>query len=455
MKDKINHKKSNTMKILVTGLTTLHWGRMEFGNAGNYYISAPFFHEIYRVFPEAEITTTLQFSDEFVRANKLNTLPMESYYGWRDDDADLDAALKEYAIASIYNETGKLTDETTYIAEVCKSDLVLFWHGDMWGDNADANGKDRFFVDILKLRTAQLLGKKTVMMASSPGPVTKPKTLKLAKIAYNQLDAAINRESLSKKILNDEGFDVSKTYNYVCPAFLYSKNYYTESVDVDELYAAAAIPQSSERKNIGVIPATYSVSGSSFDQWTWNDKDFESFVKLIEYIINKKKDNVILMPHAYGFEFTPKFKRIHWRDYKMICQIYDILKRRGNINMDRLFRLDMILYPWESHAFLGGLDMLVSGRVHGSVGALSQCVPTMAISYKNGPLAHKMYAFFENVDMDKYVVPSDISNFTILFDKIYSKIPEIRQKLTEKVPEARARAQAGFDALKKIWEKNK
>jgi len=452
MKEKIKCEKNNNMKILVTGLTTLHWGRMEFGNAGNYYISPPFFNELHRVFPEAEITTTLQFSDEFVRANKLTTLPLESYYAWRDNDEDLNAALKEYAIASIYNETGKLTDETIYIAEVCKSDLVLFWHGDMWGDNADANGKDRFFVDLLKLRTAQLLGKKTVMIASSPGPVTKPKTLELTKVAYSQLNAVINRESYSKKILSDAGFDVSKTSNYVCPAFLYSKAYYPVNVDVLELYTAAAIPRSSERKNIGVIPATYSVSGSSFDQWTWNDKDFESFVELIEHIINTKDDNVILLPHAYGFEFTPEFKRIHWRDYKMICQIYDLLKRRGNINMKRLFRLDSILYPWESHAFLGGLDMLVSGRVHGSVGALSQCVPTMAISYKNGPLAHKMFAFFENVDMVKYVVPSDIADFTNLFNKFYDDISEIRKKLAVEVPEARARAQAGFDELKNVWE---
>lgn len=30
------------MKVFVIGQCTLHWGRMEFGNIGNYYIVEPF-----------------------------------------------------------------------------------------------------------------------------------------------------------------------------------------------------------------------------------------------------------------------------------------------------------------------------------------------------------------------------------------------------------------------------
>ena len=41
--------------IFVIGQCTLHWGRMEFGNIGNYYVTEPFFRELHRVFPEAHI----------------------------------------------------------------------------------------------------------------------------------------------------------------------------------------------------------------------------------------------------------------------------------------------------------------------------------------------------------------------------------------------------------------
>jgi colanic acid/amylovoran biosynthesis protein len=46
------------MTIFVIGQCTIHWGRMEFGNIGNYYIAEPLFRELHRVFPEATIKTT-------------------------------------------------------------------------------------------------------------------------------------------------------------------------------------------------------------------------------------------------------------------------------------------------------------------------------------------------------------------------------------------------------------
>ena len=59
---KSSHEMTN---IFVIGQCTLHWGRMEFGNIGNYYIIEPFFRELHRVFPQANIKTTFQMSDGF------------------------------------------------------------------------------------------------------------------------------------------------------------------------------------------------------------------------------------------------------------------------------------------------------------------------------------------------------------------------------------------------------
>ena len=74
------------MKIFVIGQCTLHWGRMEYGNIGNYYIVEPFFRELHRVFPKATIKTTFQMSDEFCEKEQVECVPMEEYYGWNDDD---------------------------------------------------------------------------------------------------------------------------------------------------------------------------------------------------------------------------------------------------------------------------------------------------------------------------------------------------------------------------------
>ncbi len=52
-------------RLFITGQCTLHWGRMEYGNIGNYYIIEPFFEQLRRVFTNAEFVTTMQFSKKF------------------------------------------------------------------------------------------------------------------------------------------------------------------------------------------------------------------------------------------------------------------------------------------------------------------------------------------------------------------------------------------------------
>lgn len=55
------------MRILITGQCTVHWGRLEFGNIGNYYITETSIRELHRVFPDAEIVTTFQMTDDFCK----------------------------------------------------------------------------------------------------------------------------------------------------------------------------------------------------------------------------------------------------------------------------------------------------------------------------------------------------------------------------------------------------
>ena len=139
------------MKILVTGLCTLHWGRLQYGNVGNYYIIEPLFRELHRVFPEAEILTTFQMTEEFVQREDITVLPMELYYAWREDELALARAEYESVAAGSNYLSG-------YVELLKGIDLLVNFSGDMWGDNAEHVGKDRFAVDLYKMRTAQLLG---------------------------------------------------------------------------------------------------------------------------------------------------------------------------------------------------------------------------------------------------------------------------------------------------------
>ena len=62
--------------ILVTGLCTLHWGRLQYGNIGNYYIVEPLFRELHRWFQGYTIYTTFQMDDSFADRENIRVLPM-------------------------------------------------------------------------------------------------------------------------------------------------------------------------------------------------------------------------------------------------------------------------------------------------------------------------------------------------------------------------------------------
>ena len=286
------------MRILVTGLATLHWGRIEYGNIGNYYIVVPLFRKLHEYFPNAEIVTTLQLTDEFNEREHITKLPLECYYAWRENGVDTKKALEELAIAEIYHSTGKLIGTTRFIEEVMNSDLVIDFSGDMWGDNSSGMGEDRFLVDLLKLRIVQLLNKKNIMFASSPGPVTEERTLEFAKLVYRNFDLVLNREAFSIKIMEEEGFDISHTYNCACPAYLFDKSYYPKPVDEEKICCNERLTH--DRKNIGFILATYSLPGRSFDDWERENDDFRDYVELIEYIINEKRERVILIYNIFN-----------------------------------------------------------------------------------------------------------------------------------------------------------
>ena len=67
------------MKILLTGQCSLHWGRMEYGNIGNYYIFESILIYLNQYFPNCKIYTTFQCSEEL--CEKFNVCNLFEYWG--------------------------------------------------------------------------------------------------------------------------------------------------------------------------------------------------------------------------------------------------------------------------------------------------------------------------------------------------------------------------------------
>lgn len=439
------------MKILVTGLCTLHWGRLQYGNIGNYYIIEPLFRELHRVFENAEIMTTFQMSDEFIESEKITVLPMEWYYSWSGDD--LKNAKKEYILAK--DEIEKKEKYTSYMKILQETTILVNVSGDMWGDNAEHVGKDRFEVDLFKMRTAQLLGIKTVLFAGTPGPFYTCKDLDFAKEVYSHFDLVINREPTSTQNLNKWNFKSDRVKDFACPAFLYAPKLTEEESDmIDHLLANNA----NEKIVVGFTIGGFNLPVGPYDMWPREDWQYEIFAEAIEHLINSCNAKVILISHTNGFDLPPNFKLINGRDYPILKQLRDVVIKRGKINFEEdLVLLEGPYLPNVTKSIIGRFDMMVTGRVHASVAAISQLVPTVFINYEGSFIpSTKMYGFANLAGVGELVCePQDIKKIIQSIDYCAENLDEIHERLNKSIPQIKEMAKNAFDEIVNVvYEEN-
>ncbi len=431
------------MRILLTGLVTVHLGRVEYGNIGNYYIVETSVRELHRVFPNAEISTTFQMTEEFAKRERVNVLPMELYYGWLE--SDMQQSMKELGIATIFNTTGKLYETTPYIDEVLKSDIVIDFSGEMWGDHAEPVGKNRFLVNLIKIRVAQLLGKKTALLAGSQGPFNRCPEIDFAKAVFKNFNIVSNRESTSKDLLEKNGFDVSRVHSFTDPAFLFEPapdNTMTEIYTREKIY-------DKKRKTVGFILCGFNMLEGPYDKEPRRDDEFVQFAEVVEYIINNLGARVLFMSHQNGFILTPNFQLINGRDYPYAKQLQNVVKKRGLADDSNLICIERPYLPKETKAIIGQFDMFITGRIHGFVAATSQFVPTVIITRGHGGISHRNVGFAKSVGLEEYISnPADSKDMINKIERCWRNMGQIKETLRKTIPGVQQTARACFDSLK-------
>lgn len=438
---------AKTIKILLIGQCTLHWGRMEYGNIGNYYIIEPFIRELHRTFKDCVVRTTFQMSERFCHDENVEVLPMSYYYGFEKDD--LEKAKNELEIATKFSSTGNIEETTPFIDAVLDSDLIIDFSGDIWGDNADFLGDNRFLVGLIKDRVAQLFGKKTAMIAGSPGPFSNKGNLKFAKEVYRNFDLITNREAFSRRILEEVGMDLSKTYELSCPAFLFEP---AKDIEIEKL--DSRLVKAHPEKILGVIICGWNFVKEPFDKWPRESQEYDFIVNPLKKFLESNKDvKACLLSHSNGFipGKTP-FQLLHGRDYPIMKQLEMILLE-DTVLEGRVFCMDGIYDPWTTKAIIGSFDMLVSGRVHGAVAGMSQLVSTVILDYGHAPKAHKLKGFANEAGMLQYVAnPEDQNDILRKINECWEKRDKIKHELSKNIPLVKDKARKNFRLLKSLVE---
>ena len=151
-----------------------------------------------------------------------------------------------------------------------------------------------------------------------------------------------------------------------------------------------------------------------------NDEQYESIKSLIDYILNKTKYKILLLPHVTVEEASDLIilRRIA-NDYK---------------DNDRIYLEEKDYNCQELKYIISKCHIIVASRTHASIAAYSSCVPTLVIGYsvKSRGIAEDIFGNYE-----KYVLPANkISKQSIIssFEYILDNKQKIKKYLSDKMP---------------------
>lgn len=393
--------------IFITGQCSIHLGRMEFGNIGNFYILEQIIKNICEYYKDYNIYTTLQISNDFSKKFKnLIILPLEYYYDFKNQNDNKNKILNELIIS--YNLDKY--EHTEYIKYCLKSDIIFQFDGDMWGDNADIFGIDKSYCGYLKSLIAQNCCNDVRMIAGSPGPFNNC-DIELVKKIYNNFSKISHREELSYNNIKKYNFNMEKTTHYPCPSFSFKHNLKCEEID------KITKTENINENTIGFILCGWNFTNGNFNDEDRNIEDFEDFIELINFIHTNYKYNILLISHNNGFDHDKK-KLIRGRDYYISKKLYDFYIKKYPKNKNKISLLKNIYNPYQTKALLSKLFINISGRLHGSVGSLTEEVPTLMIKYGNGPKSHKLNGFMKYLNIEEYICNPKFEDMKKCFIKI-------------------------------------
>jgi polysaccharide pyruvyl transferase WcaK-like protein len=269
--------------------------------------------------------------------------------------------------------------------------LNIYWAITWWS---------MLFERMIEVTVAKYLRKPLVMFPNSVGPFRTRLGLLMSKLALNNFDAIIVRDSVSFNSMKKLG---------VVPGM-------TLTSDAALLFSAdSRVPvRKFGSPSVGVSIGVYSQSLS--------EKDFEKFLsenaRALDKIVELYDFDVCFFPHFLtGFEND---------DFEVSNLVKGMMK---NSDRARVFKIDSLD---EFKLCLEQMELLISSKMHPMVLATSGYVPTVCIAYD-----HKQTGFLRDLGLTEYLIDlKDVDSEAIVsrVGKVIENRAEIVALLKDKIP---------------------
>jgi polysaccharide pyruvyl transferase WcaK-like protein len=246
---------------------------------------------------------------------------------------------------------------------------------------------------------ASYLGRRVVMFPNSVGPFNTHVGRLLSRLALRRCSCILVRDSISYEMVNKLG--------RTCPVISTSDT----SLLYDELRVREPV---SHGRLIGVVPGFYSdvLSADRVTQY------LAAHAEALDFVLDKYGfDAVFLSNYVSGFA----------NDDLDVCR--RIISRMKNKDRVKVVNVDTFE---EFKKILGRCSLVVSSRMHSSVAAVLEEVPTVCIAYDQ-----KQIGFFQQLELTECLVSmSELSTEGLLkkIIEVHDNTEELVRKMAYKIP---------------------
>jgi polysaccharide pyruvyl transferase WcaK-like protein len=380
-----------------------------------------------------KITCNFQINNRIIPVQLLNMRFSKKFY-LKNNVAVLILLSLILKIITFRKIKNKIISKNFYLKHIVESDIVASMAG---GDSfSDIYGIKRFLYVSLPQLLVLFMGKDLVLLPQTIGPFKRKLMRLIARYILNRSKIVYSRDHAGlKEIQNFLG----NKYALGKFRFCYDIGFVVEPIkpdnmDVDDIFKKG--------KDDSCIVGL-NVSGLLFmGGYTKNNMfglkiNYGKFINsLIDFLIQKKNVNVLLVPHVFGAGINSESDSI-------VCQkIYNKLKTKYK---DKLFVINGKYNLNEIKYIIGRCNFFIGSRMHACIAALSQNIPAISIAYSK-----KFFGVMQTISVESLVAdPREMGEEEILniINKAYEHRDLLREKLEQKIPEVKETILALFDDI--------
>lgn len=316
------------------------------------------------------------------------------------------------------------SDERIDFDHYTSSDLIIATGGTYLVENYSMRAR------IFDYNFTIALGKPLIFFTQSLGPFNKPENQKDMRRIFNEAQLILLRDQASHQNLRNIGVDISRAK--ICSDVVFA------DTSLQTLEEAKHRPMN-EKLKVGI-------SVRDWNHFRTRTKDegtrlyYQSVAAICEYITLELGGEVIFVSTCQAI------KEYHTDDSKTAEQICQLLSRESRT---RTYVNNSFMMPAELKKVIGGLDLMISTRMHGAIQALSMGVPVLPIAYE-----FKTIELFRKLINESFILDIETINPTVAVNvtqRFLNALPELRGHLFERVKQEYQSSLKPIDYLKDVY----